>query len=358
MPKTVVVLGAGASAPGGCPVLSDFLKRARKLNDAHMLMNARESFMVVDSMMDKLHPVVANFGIDLNIESLLSLLDIIVASKTSTFVTVDEAMDARNHLVRLIVSVLESTQNFTWRDAPPNYTQRTREGCIPCPPTGYGELAASVERLTVNGLPSCTVVTFNYDLGLEFALNGFDYPGVSPYFENEMNVRVCKMHGSMNWYVKDGRVIYEPERTREWKNAFWTGVSSPWFPGDIVGKVLPPGERPFIVAPSHDKYESMGLLASARQAASEAIQGAELIVFCGYSLSPTDAWFRNLLAAYTPFTHRLRAIKVFDKSSKTHRRYKRFCGNVLGGRLDTIDGGIVEAAQYLQSIGQPGDDTF
>ncbi len=359
MPRTVIILGAGASKPGGCPVLSEFIPTARKLSDKHMLGSAQESFEALEVALERLHAVNSNFNTNLNIETLLSILDIIISSSVDTFISVNDADTARKHLVRIIVATLEATQKYEWVKAPSSWQGRTREGLVMSAPRGYQELSNSLRTLfSSDNLPHVTFVTFNYDLGLEYALKGFYYPGISPYFENESHIPICKMHGSMNWYRSGDKVVYHPKLMYAWFESLWESSSTPWFPGQITSSVLPHGQEPFIVAPSHDKFGTMGLLSSARRVCADAIKQADLILFCGYSLSITDGWFRNLLKAYTPFSHKLRAIRVYDTGDATRQTFREFFGSALRDRVTIINGGIVEMSDYIASIGGPEDSLF
>ena len=73
MSDTVFILGAGASREAGCPLMADFLERARYLYAAGMVEDVRKSFEIVFEAIGDLQPVHSKSQLDLtNIESIFT----------------------------------------------------------------------------------------------------------------------------------------------------------------------------------------------------------------------------------------------------------------------------------------------
>ncbi|MFO0855782.1 MAG: hypothetical protein U0640_00320 [Phycisphaerales bacterium] len=278
-----------------------------------------------------------------NIESLLTALDSMIDLDSNALMSVDEANKARSSLLRLLEGVLNCTMRLseTHRisiESTANHLRFCRNELIAntLKPAGYADIAAIVGQMWLRyGVSNCaSIVTFNYDLGMEIAIGGSDD---SAYVygltedkranSSEFSLPIYKVHGSMNWFRNsEKKVVSDRALTRAFIDRFFSSPGHCFPTPEHCPLLRPAGEEPVIVPPSHHKYSAMGMVVEARRGAARAIQSADVIVFCGYSLPPADSWFRNLLGLTLPPLGKLRRILVINPAVEAHQEISRFVG--------------------------------
>ncbi len=188
----------------------------------------------------------------------------------------------------------------------------------------YDRLAELVQKkiektANVGTTNEVSFITFNYDTCLEFALVrnnlGVDYGLSEPFLNDDeknfhFNVRVkvpvLKLHGSINWAMCPKCKVIVPTEVDPYRRTSFVDLS---FYNDLrltygtnitrkshsCGVTLEP--LPFIVPPTWNKSSSSapGLQDVWKRAAKE-LGNAENIIVIGYSLPPTDMFFKYLFA--------------------------------------------------------------
>lgn len=287
-PKTVVVLGAGASAADGAPLQSELF---RQYFQSSSICSRVDTTMQTElkNYFSKL------WGIDINrnnlgntkfptFEEALGLLDIADArgeffkdlswSGDSSI----RAQELRSHLIALIALIIEEKLQ---RDCP-----------------NHKKLVTNLNNN--RGLCSTVFLSLNYDIIIDNAIelvtqNIPDY-GVSFSPEPNRNgeswhpsVKLLKLHGSLNW-------LYCP---------ICNALSLS--PGHKVAAELPGAPWQFrcfycreiqisiIIPPTFFKVMSNFYLQQIWREAEEACRDAQRIIFCGYSFPNADVHFKYLL---------------------------------------------------------------
>ena len=307
--KTVLILGAGASADCGAPLMRDFISTAKRLQERDVFGASTAAVQdVLDAAYRDLRSVHAKSSFDyLNIEELFSIIDMgamlgVFGPRNS------QTLEALRHSVRIFIyRTLEETVRI----------QRSDKR-IELPP-GYGPLAQlpfeTMKEAVRHGRDDVSFITFNYDTCLEYALVrsnvGVDYALGEAFLEpNEQRyaivVPVLKLHGSINWAKCPKCNAIVPTEIDPWSRAnFIDLMDSP------KGLKLELGTRiarwqhhcgsalnpvPVIVPPTWNKVGEAADLAPVWRRAARELSTAENIVVIGYSLPPTDTFFKYLFA--------------------------------------------------------------
>src|SRR5262245_53300478 len=198
MSGTVFILGAGCSKQAGAPLMNDFLERAEELRTEPRLAADKESFDLVFRARNALQGVHSKSRLDLeNVESLFAAFEMGEIFKRLGTLPRDEVSKLTRAIRRLITRTLElaiaypviERSGMTLLEAGSHAVQ---------PPTPYGSFVDLLSQLATKG--EVSVVTFNYDLCLDYALN---CAGIPPdYCVDEFKPKgfpLMKLHGSMNW---------------------------------------------------------------------------------------------------------------------------------------------------------------
>ena len=196
MRKTVIVLGAGASAAAGGPLMADFLDRAealkRQINEP--IKQVLTEFNEVFDAMAELRTIFNKSYLDIdNIEVLFGAIEMGLRVGKFAQKSEQEIQRLRDSLITVIVRTLEESIEFPLRDK-----QIT-------PPTPYDQLAKALRETfgnqQGNDYSHCSFITFNYDIALEYALRfermQFDY--CLRLSESRDGFPLLKIHGSINW---------------------------------------------------------------------------------------------------------------------------------------------------------------
>lgn len=113
MSDTVLILGAGASKPGGAPVMAEFRTHALSLARAGQLESGNGDLEVLDRAIPHLQRAADKTAVDLhNLESIWGLLE--MAETLGTLGPLDQAeiKATSQALQRLITNTLESSLDF------------------------------------------------------------------------------------------------------------------------------------------------------------------------------------------------------------------------------------------------------
>ncbi len=348
--STVLILGAGVSRAAGSsrarskrpPLDADFFEIARAGKHGNY-----------EDVVECLEQLVGDYS-----KSLMGSLE---TSATYLYLkAIDSPSGSKYHigflnLLRLMASVLAETTNDL---------KLGRRSLI------YRFILSELNRLE---LPTdLTVITFNYDLLIENALeeialngrpNAFTFPNCyrlsdfvsspgttgQPSFEATDNpydgVGILKLHGSMNWQSRHTSAtprpsaLFHPNRELHIINSRHISRSLTWRRNRRTVYM-----KPIIVPPTSGKrgmmHSSMGSLWS--QAASK-LQTADRIVIAGYSCPPLDLEARILLSENLRMNSD-KKVYVIDPNAQSAAKFVELCGVTHSTIYSSIPDWVSDAA--------------
>lgn len=338
MASVVFILGAGASRQAGAPLMNDFLDVAYDLWRMGKVSDADESFKAVFEGRSALQDVHSKAQLDIqNVESVFSAFEM---AKTLNLLAdyPPEKIDALTDAMKLvIVKTIEQTLIFPFLD-----------GKV-WPPNPYPLFAELIRYLTREAKPEQTVavLSFNYDMAIDFAFRSQGIPidyalGEQPHGDS---IPVLKLHGSLNWAHCKGCNAVVPWKLGSYTQKFGWGPSTS--PKDTI---LPLGSQighfehceggaarePVLVPPTWNKTECHSALSSVWNRAARELGEAENIFVIGYSLPPSDAFFRYLYALGAVGEATLKRFWVFnpDNSGEVGDRFVKLLGPGARERFD------------------------
>ncbi len=322
MKNVVFVLGAGCSAQAGAPLMSDFLKKAKALLDAKQVEDSREDFVRAFRCRDALKHAHSKFRfIDVqNIESVFSALE--MGALIGSFPQHDpsEILKAIASLKVVIARTLEST-----------FRVETSGGNLNVPVyTPFAVLLRDLQsHYSQDDGPS--VISFNYDLGLDLALchahAPFDYC-LDEEAQSCHGIPYLKLHGSLNWrFVEESNnIIWRdfpkmsrmPEffiRNNQIHDPFESGEKPP------VGK-----DQIMLVPPTLNKSAAHQTILPVWRRAAKILSEAENIFLLGYSAPPSDNFFGYLLSLGTVGNKTLERFEVYNPDGRVFTTVQSLLG--------------------------------
>lgn len=349
MSRTVFILGAGASAGAGAPVMSNFLDVAEELRRSDQLGDDAAAFDLVFKAISKLQLAYAKATIDINnLEHLFSAFEMARLIRRLPGLTDDELDGLREAMESVIVRTLEESISYP-----------VVKGDV-LPPEAYREFADKVVQLYGDDPDSVSILTFNYDIALDVALRfsgaKLNY-GLSGNKDTD-GLPLLKLHGSLHWYRVDEHTIASIDISQKY-------AYSALEERDIIGdwdaaharlrarQLNPPASRavrrPVIVPPNWDKLGEQRELKSVWQAAARHLSESESILVAGYSLPQTDQFFRYLFALGTISEIRPKRFWVFDisESEQLDARFKGLIGQLTKDRYGRGIMSFKDFARYL-----------
>ncbi|MEW5914506.1 MAG: hypothetical protein AB1814_18265 [Thermodesulfobacteriota bacterium] len=335
MYKTVFILGAGASADAGIPVMKDFLDRARDFYTTDWL--TKEEKQIFSRVFDAINQLTGTSFysyIDLNnIENVLSAFDMGSLIGRLGNIPVEKIIDLKKYAQKLIGITIDLSTNFR---------QREDNGTVV--EGHYHRLATVIlDILAKQKDQEVSIITFNYDLALEYAMH-FHKIKTNYYLNNitdDSSLPLLKLHGSVNWGYSnvDNSVIYFGI-DKILNGLGFTGIKNN--KKLIVWKQFENEETknrqkiggPVIVPPTWSKSEHHYKIDRVWKKAAEVLSKAEAIYIIGYSLPETDLFFRYLFALSTHGEVSLRRFWVFnpDPEDEVGKRFEKLVGSGLTSR--------------------------
>lgn len=321
MSKYVFILGAGASRHAGAPLMHDFLDRAKDFYASSPQSRYSEDIERVFGAMSQLQVVHSKSEFDnVNLESVFS------AFEMATLLDVSPGSQ------ELLVS-MKRLISWTLCEAIGLSIHEFR----PAPSPAYRAFAEMISALNQTGNGSvCSIITFNYDAALDFALWHLDR--MSPDYRLDKTghgVPLFKLHGSINWgrCPNCSKIVIAnvaPPETRadrlyRWKMFEDAGVS-------CCNQQLSDGC--VIVPPTWDKSEYRSSLVNVWRGAAAELATASTIVVCGYSLPESDAFFRYLYGLGTVGQTLLERFWVFDPAETVGERFRALLGPGARARFE------------------------
>ncbi len=355
MSSSVFILGAGASKAAGAPIMAEFLDVAQNLLNRSDGVADKSDFEKVFEAIGTLQSAQAKSKLNLtNIESVLSAFEMARILGRMGDAKSEGIEDLAKSVRKVIVRTLEETMAFPFR----------KDGILP--PQGYDQFAELIGYLRMEADPkhSVSVITFNYDIGLDYALH---YKGINATYSLDKDgadyngLPLLKLHGSINWAycptcskvlpltMKDyyqrfphGHVISTPDHLNiRISDALHSLNHANDHPYDPMSLIVPPAIN------KTDYYQSMHMVW--KRAAHE-LSEAENIFISGYSLPETDIFFRYLFSLGTIGKKPLRKIWVFDidDSGDIEKRFRGLLGTGALERFKYFKAKFIELPEIIK----------
>jgi hypothetical protein len=244
---------------------------------------------------------------------------------------------------------------------------------FPSPPEPYNHLLELIKPIVQTGFSSdinkVSFITFNYDVCLDYALSFLGIPIDYCLDENTSNsgIRLLKLHGSLNWGL-----CPHCEKVVHWSIKKYLEHSTFELVGNTEKNLrLEIGSRisgykhescsyqlqePMIIPPTWSKAQYHEQIEFVWRAAAVELTNAENIFVSGYSLPPTDHFFRYLYALGTIGEARLKNFWVFDPDRNVEDRFKNLLGPLAHNRFNfypetfNIAIRIILGSKYYQEI--------
>ncbi len=351
MVENVFILGAGASKESGAPLMAEFLDTAEDLLRAGEFEEEEEQIEKVFKVIALLQQVYSKSYLDLtNIESLFGALEMAIIIDQLGKIPKEEISDYRNSLIKLIVRTIEKSMSF----------RLVASGL-----KAHESYEEFVKILIEKRIGRSSVITFNYDMGLDVAIHNANYHvnyALDP--TDRGGIRVLKLHGSINWArsLKDsnGKSKIVPfsmdSMSRKIYNTPYGPLRIP-FSNYLNGLSTKEGEKmeadyPVIIPPTWNKTEYHGSITNVWSAAANDLNSARNIYIFGYSLPETDSFFRYLYALGTMGDTRIRRFWVFDPDSSglVKGRYEKLLGAGISKRFEYFEEPFSKALIKLRQM--------
>lgn len=346
MDENVIILGAGASADSGAPVMQNFLDVAEDLLTFNKLDDAvKVKFEKVFYLLSEMQKIHAKANMDLNnIEMVFGAIEMAQIINRLGDLPSDDIPTYRAAIVKLIIETIEQSMKFIF------------VGPKLCAPSSYGYLAETIK--TKLSATNTSIITFNYDLGIDTALADEGY-GVNYGFERlsaQRNPRIFnlyKLHGSINWVVdeNDNQVYpYYPEdylKDIKTKKMYNESGEVTLLISKFLGKIKETTEgnhkfspEALIIPPTWNKNGYQGTISKVWAEAAEKLSRAKRIFIFGYSLPDSDLFFRYLFALGTLGSTRIRNIVVVNiepPGGGVDNRFKNLLGSSIKSRYQYVN---------------------
>lgn len=343
MAKNVFILGAGASKEAGTPLMAEFLDVARDLLASGEIEAPRdkESFQKVFEAIRQFRTIHYKSYIDLdNIEAVFGAFEMARLLKGSVNYSAEEVETIIKGIRTLISKTIELTMKY-----PLN-----RSG-ISANPT-YASFAELVVKLgSESGKYASSVITFNYDLGLDVAFycHGVRVDFALPQDDDRGTFKIMKLHGSLNWGKcshKDCGLIVPWHLDCFFKKCHYDvwGDETKQVILDVASKLsehkhakcncnLNP--EPVIVPPTWNKTEYHGALGEVWAQAGKELSEAENIIVIGYSHPVSDSFFKYLFALGSVGDANIKRFWVFDpaEGNEVESRFRELIGTGIDKRF-------------------------
>ena len=337
MANTVFILGAGASVEAGAPLMNNFLDTAQDLlnRDAFAAYPGEEKAVQgIFTLISQLEAIHSRAPIDLNnIESLFGLIEMGNIIKKIGNINPRRLNSYKESLITMITRTIEESMIYGSN----GHHFRSHES--------YASFAAFLKKYEGKG-NSSAVLTFNYDLGLDLALEE-KYRKVNYCLKKEdqekPGLKLMKLHGSINWVVNNRNVEIVRGVRQNSENLFRISREIRIkYKKDIL---------PVIVPPTWNKNQYHGQLSNVWNSAANELNKADNLVIIGFSIPETDSFFKYLLGLGLMNGSRIRQLVVInmDDSHEIKTRYQNLFGYGISSRLTYLPLTFSEGIDFLES---------
>ncbi|MBI5307036.1 MAG: hypothetical protein HZB37_01535 [Planctomycetes bacterium] len=306
MARTVFILGAGASKEAGAPLMKEFLDKAHDLH-----------FSSVFKGIGVLQNVHSKAQLDIqNVESVFAAFEMARILGHFGGYSNEEINKLEKSMKKVIVATIQQTLLIPVVGktvmAPPPYDL-------------FLDLIQKIKgEIKLN--QSVAIISFNYDMAIDYTFHRSGVP-ITYCLGEETRIGaipVLKLHGSLNWVqCKECGAIVPWQLPKYFSKYSWQLFGEPKNVVLGIGSHLQTykhgehsvWEEPVVVPPTWNKYDYHNMLAKVWSSAAHELGEAENIFVIGYSLPPTDAFFRYLYALGTVGEAFLKRFWVFNPDS-------------------------------------------
>lgn len=354
MAGVVFILGAGASKEAGAPLMLEFLDVAHDLWKTGKVSSEDVSFSTVFKGLSALQRVHSKSQLDIqNVESVFAAFEMARTLNILGDYSPEDIEKLNAAMKTVIVSTIEQTLSI------PVSGKRITA------PYPYGDFIDLLTYLRGSRKlkQDVAIITFNYDMALDFTFHmtnrSLDY-GLNKNTDSSA-ISLLKLHGSINWAQcsKCGTVIpwnlSDYFKKYEWR--LWAEPKSVILGiGSHIGEFQHCDQNALseavVVPPTWNKSEYHKLLSSVWAKAAHELQEAENIFVVGYSLPPSDAFFRYLYALGTVGDKILKRFWVFnpDTSGEIRSRFKELLGPGAQQRFRYFQNSFGESIDILKKL--------
>ncbi len=329
--------------------MKDFIDVAEDLFFRKAFGDRQGSIEKVFQAINELQMVFSKSFLDLNnIEHVFGAIELAMIIRSLGKFGHGEIAEIRNALVTMIVRTLEEKVTF------PQVSEHAS-------PTHVYNLF--VTQLKRNMGSNFSIITFNYDIALDFALYAHNIQ-VNYCLDptSTSGSKLLKLHGSTNWgscgtcheiipYAL-ATFLHKYTLSTPPGNPFCVRISNHLQDLKEFHKQHDTFEEtPVIVPPTWNKTEYHGTLSHVWSEAAKELSSARNIYVIGYSLPETDSFFRYLFALGTIGTTRIRRFWVCNRNTSEdfEERYKRLIGQGIADRLQFLSMSFEEALPRFTS---------
>jgi hypothetical protein len=366
MSRFVFVLGAGASCDAKAPLASNFMDKARLLLRGGSLSGQDvPAFDLVFKAREALKAAHSKACLDLtDIEALFGAFEMASLFGRLGSLSEQEVDCLPSAMRRLISRTVELSMEFPVLPSPSiermaSHRYHGRSGPYPMilPAANYESFAKMLASIARGQLRNVSVITFNYDLGSDYA---FHFAGM-PFnycLEPAPNAALdlLKLHGSLNWgrcsrcktivpldipRCVEETPIQDPEKVN-------IEVSQRLGLLQHCGFPLP--LEPVIVPPTWNKGMYHAQLGHVWKKAAAHLSEAEYIFIIGYSYPSTDEFFRYLYALGSIGEGWVEKIIVFNPDSAVGGRFRGLLGPLVAGKFIALTNTFEQAIPYIQNL--------
>lgn len=343
----VLFLGAGFSKEAELPTMADFGRDSDKegesirkheaedpRNGYEMFSDAYREFKEFQAFCERAHKFV-NIDVN-NLESMFCMAEAMVESNIK-----EMHMESYNRIKRWLWKI--------YHQCPPAQSDKKT---LVDPYFGF------IDTLKEHELMSrINVITTNYDLLFEYISWRKDIKCAYPFEkEHPKELRVledktpyvflnreenfpivCKLHGSINFFEKDGEFFISDNVVPKLPcKDIWIGKSCiPDLPEILAFDALHELEKrgkpsiPAIIPPTYAKLEGRSWLRAIWNAALKSIQDAKYIIFIGYSMPQTDVFMHAMIQSAMAMRKHSEAPKVFVVNPSPSEGYIKLFNKVI-----------------------------
>jgi len=356
MSEIVFILGAGASKEAGAPLMNDFLDKARELHRRGESDEFKDDFDRILQAISSLQSVHSKSQLDIdNIESVFAAFEMGRLINRLPGMSNGDRESLLVSMKRVIYKTLEKAINFKGR----------KGETVPVPPDSYHSFAKLLDNLNSESRQSrCSIITFNYDLALDYALHFTRQPVdycMAQVNERKKYIPLMKLHGSLNWAE-----CQQCEEIIPWDfdNIFKKLRFHPFKkPSDSVHLEIPSKlsscgiehcgqyvqSEPFIVPPTWNKTMHHQRLSRVWSRAASELSNAENIFVIGYSLPESDYFFRELYALGSVGSTIITRFWVFDPNRGVHDTFEGLIGSAVRRRFRFEQAKFNDAVRILSA---------
>ncbi|MFH0887969.1 MAG: hypothetical protein V1871_02025 [Planctomycetota bacterium] len=328
MSETVFILGAGASKEAGAPLMSEFLSVADNLRRSNT--GIKSIFDKVLNIRNSLQAALSKSYLKLDdIEAVFAALEMGRLIGHLPGIQGDEIGSLISSMKQMIVKTLESSIVFPAKDKQI------------FPPESYNTFVKLVKAINNNGNQnSCSIITFNYDIALDYALHFNLYPPNYCLDNSTSGATLLKLHGSINWAkcsncdkIIPGNVGDFAGKIRIARTALDI-TSQVYFNigSELQGLGLKHCDTnvspdPVIIPPTWNKQQYHNEISQVWARAAKELSDAENIFVIGYSLPPSDYFFHYLYALGSINNQvRIKRFWICDPDPNVAERFRKIIG--------------------------------